>query len=65
MSGWKTNLAGGLSILYGIGHLVLTNGTGVGEAIPYIVGGLGAVGLGHKVDKVKEAVWGPPPPPPK
>ena len=57
MSGWKTWVAGGISILSG---LILIGKTLIGEpgpeggfveGIALIVAGLGLIGIGHKVEK--------------
>ena len=57
MSGWKTKLAGAGVILTGLG--VIVAGIVAGELQQCVegalvaLGGLAALGLGHKVDKVK------------
>jgi hypothetical protein len=62
MRGWKTYLAGSMSILFGISQLIISNGASVNESIAYILGGLAAVGIGHKVDKASSGDWGTKPP---
>ena len=64
MSGWKTIIGGSAAILYGIVgviHLMFPNdvpGPEVtfDECITYIMGGLAAIGIGHKIDKNTKAV---------
>lgn len=58
MKGWKTYLAGGVSVLFGIGQLVATGGASINESMAYILGGLATVGVGHKIDKAKPGGWG-------
>ena len=51
MSGWKTWLAAGLSIVYGVGGwLVDLHGTDV--MMGFVAAGLGLIGIGHKLDRV-------------
>lgn len=56
--GWKTYLAGALSIAFGIGQLVVTGGASINESVGFILAGLGTIGVGHKIEKAKDA-WGP------
>ena len=53
IKGWKTALAGILSITWGIGGWV----TGVhdfNEAMNYLISGFSILGVGHKLDKLRE-----------
>ena len=53
MKGWKTWLAGIGSILWGvIGIVTGTHDLEVG--IGFITGGLGIIGIGHKLEKMNE-----------
>lgn len=50
MTGWKTKLAAGVSIGYGVLGLLL----GLHESdacAQFIVQGMGLLGIGHKIDK--------------
>jgi len=51
-NGWTTVIAGVGSIMYGIGGLI-TGNLQVDIALPLILGGLGALGLGSKLEKSK------------
>lgn len=50
MSGWKTKLAAGLSILYGIAGWLLDL-HGFDQAMDYIITGIGLLGVAHKIEK--------------
>lgn len=50
MKGWKTWVAGGLSIVYGvIGFIVELHG--MEAMISFVSIGLGMLGIGHKIEK--------------
>lgn len=64
MKGWKTWTAAGLAVAYGlVGWLAGVHDVEVGMG--FLVGGLGMVGLGHKVSVLTDllAASAPPPPP--
>lgn len=50
--GWKTYLAAILSILYGVGFEGIYSNNW-NAAVTYILAGLGLLGIGHKIEKVK------------
>jgi len=50
MTGWKTKTAALLSIVYGVGGLLLDMHD-ADAAVQFIVQGLGLVGIGHKIEK--------------
>ena len=58
MGGWKTWAAGGASILTGVAMIAkdLAEGTlsmdHIQSAIAFISGGLGLIGIGHKIERV-------------
>lgn len=60
MEGWKTKVAGGLSIGVGLGGFALGflgfQGLDFTAAMGFVTAGLVAFGLGHKVDKLKQAL---------
>ena len=63
MQGWKTKLAGVSSILSGaglvIGGLVSDAGPDFGQVksgMGMVIAGLGMLGIGHKLDKLTEAL---------
>lgn len=60
MRGWKTKLGGIAVILSGLAYAInglLTNDfTAMLQGFAAAGGGLGAIGLGHKVDKNTEAI---------
>lgn len=49
--GWKTYLAAGLSILYGIGFCGIYQGNW-SEAVTYILAGLALIGIRSSITKV-------------
>lgn len=50
MSGWKTWAAAGLSAIYGIvGYFLGMHGAD--SMAQFVVGALGLVGIGHKIEK--------------
>lgn len=52
MKGWKTWLAAGVSVIYGIGGWV----GGLHDfdaAVKLVVTGLALVGIGHKIEKIR------------
>ena len=56
MTGWKTWVAGAIAILGGllaIAQMLMgeASGTGISDAITMIAGGLGMIGIGHKIEK--------------
>lgn len=53
MSGWKTWLAAGSSVLWGVGGWL----GGIHEAdvaVGFITGGLAMIGIGHKIEKIEK-----------
>lgn len=56
MRGWKTYLSGGMSIMWGVGTAFLSGGASMNESMAWILGGLGVIGIGHKVEKAGNAV---------
>ena len=52
MKGWKTWLAAGASIAWGIVGLA-TNLHDMDVAVGFITGGLALIGIGHKIEKTK------------
>jgi len=60
MEGWKTKLGGGLAIAAGVFGFAVSffgyQGLSWDVAIGLIAAGFTAIGLGHKFDKVKQAV---------
>lgn len=53
IKGWKTLLAGFLSIIWGIGGWI----AGIhdaNEAMNYFISGFGILGVGHKLDKLRQ-----------
>lgn len=52
MKGWKTWLAAGASVVYGIGGWI--GGLhDADQASQFVIAGLALVGIGHKLDKAK------------
>jgi hypothetical protein len=60
MEGWKTKLGGGLAIAAGVFGFAITffgyQGLTWDVAFALIAAGFTAIGLGHKFDKVKQAL---------
>jgi 1,4-dihydroxy-2-naphthoate octaprenyltransferase len=52
MSGWKTYTAAILSILYGVFFCGFYQNNW-SEAITYVLAGLGLLGIGNKLEKIK------------
>lgn len=53
MKGWKTWTAAGVSVAYGIGGF-LAGLHDQAVMMSFVIGGLGMIGLGHKLDKVRK-----------
>jgi hypothetical protein len=51
MKGWKTWLAAGVSILYGVGGY-FGGIHGADVMMTFIVAGIGMIGIGHKIEKI-------------
>lgn len=57
MTGWKTKFGGAGMILAGLGMVIAglvadpMDGTKITEGIALIGAGLGAIGIGHKIEK--------------
>ncbi len=62
MTGWKTKLAGAGVILTGIGVVIAgllatpIDYSEVAKGVLTAFGGLAAIGLGHKLDKVRDVI---------
>jgi hypothetical protein len=52
MQGWKTIVAGVISIAYGLVEIII-NGN-VQSGFQFIMAGLAILGIGHKLDKIKK-----------
>jgi hypothetical protein len=57
--GWKTYVAGGLLIAWGVGGLLMGKHT-QDQAMEYVGEGLAVIGIGHKLDKIRHAPSGIP-----
>lgn len=53
MSGWKTLVAGISTLLYAIGQFIYLDFTFNQEIFNYIITALAILGVGHKLDKMK------------
>lgn len=60
MEGWKTKVGGGLAIAVGVCGYALTllgmGGLDATTALGFVGAGFTALGLGHKFDKVRQAL---------
>ena len=57
--GWKTYVAGGLLMAWGVGGLLLGKHS-QDQAMEYVGEGLAIIGIGHKLDKIRHAASGIP-----